>query len=249
MQLNELMHEMRNSLTIAKANLEAFIDGKLAPTPQRLDGILQALTQLESMLDDLRVIGPLVEASDQRRQINICQLLEREYGAIEASARAKDIRVDITRCAVAADQCRHFFGDPVRIGQIVKNVLLNAVRYTRPHGSLSIDCSRRADHLEIQIADNGPGIDPAEAHKVFEPGFRGSAAAATAEHGSGYGLSVVKRLVEEQGGRVTVDDVPDSPHGARFTIRLPGSLELPADAACAGCRDAALDDRNPAHRS
>jgi len=240
MQLNELMHEMRNALAVAKANLEAFVDGKLAPTPQRLDGVLQALAQLESMLDDLRVIGPTVEATDQRRQINICQLLEREYGAIEANAHAKDITVDITRCAMASDQCRHFFGDPVRISQIVKNVLLNAVRYTPLHGSLSIDCSRRANQLEIRIDDSGPGVDPAETGKVFDSGFRGSAAASSDQPGSGFGLALVKRLVEEQGGRVTIGEAAGL-GGARFTVRLPGRLELPDGASCAACHEALLD--------
>jgi len=230
-QLDELMHEMRNALTVAKANLEAFIDGKLAPTPQRLDAVLQALSQLESMLEDLRIIGPVVGESARMQSIDVCTLLEREFQAIDASARAKDISLQVTRCAVAAPECRHFLADPLRVGQIVKNVLLNAVRYTPAGGVISIDCSRRADELAITISDSGPGINPSEAQRLFEPGFRGSAAAHVP--GSGHGLALVKRFVEGQGGTVSVSS--ENGHGAIFTVRLPGSIAGPTTASCETC--------------
>lgn len=229
-EVDELIHEMRNELAVASANLEALVDGKLDPTRERLLAIIQALSQLDALIEDLRVLSPDVQMQARPSYINVCELLNREYEAIDAVARAKNITVSIDRCPVPAAGCTHFYGDPTRIGQIAKNILLNAVRYTPKGGSISIECSRRAGQLEVRISDGGPGIKEEEAPHVFQSGFRGSAAEGAA--GSGYGLAVVKQLVEAHGGSVSSSAA--TPQGATFTVRLPGT---PKDGdLCTNCR-------------
>lgn len=228
--LDELMHEIRNELAVVQANVEAFIDRKLDPTPQRLSGMLEAIVQLTSLLDEVQALGKSDQLATQSSLINVCALLEREYASIEGIARAKDITLTVNRCPVTAEECKQFYGDPTRIGQIVKNLLLNAVRYTPRGAMIAIDCARRADQLQVTITDSGPGIDTGEVRKIFEDGFRGSASAQTS--GSGHGLALVKRFVEAQGGEVFVADA--LPHGAAFTVRLPGKLEHAGD-ACSAC--------------
>jgi two-component system, OmpR family, sensor histidine kinase BaeS len=229
-QVDALIHEMRNALAVARANLEGLVDGKLAPTPERLLGIIQALNQLDGLVEDLRVLGPEAEMVSHPVLINVCELLDREYAAVEALARAKDIRVSVRRCATQNPQCAQFMGDPVRIGQVVKNVLLNAIRYTPAGGSIAIDCGHPGDELEIRIADSGPGVKPQEAGAVFKTGYRGVAAAG--KMGSGHGLAIVKQLVEEHGGSVSV--ACDDGAGATFTVKLPGTV--PGDLQCEVCR-------------
>jgi signal transduction histidine kinase len=236
--LRELIHEMRNELAVARANLEGLVDGKLAPTRDRLLGIIQALAQLDALVDDVNAQQPAVAEVQQSMHFNVCDLLDREFRSMDAVARMRDVTVEIERCQVPADECLHFFGNPARIGQIVKNVLLNAIRYAPRGGSVSVDCSRHADQMQVRIADTGPGIPEAERERVFEPGFRGAASAGTP--GTGYGLAVVKRLVEQQGGSITASSV--TPHGAVFTVRLPGTG--PDDDLCANCR-VALSTRRP----
>ncbi len=228
-QVNELIHEMRNELAVAKANLEGLIDGKLAPSRERLLGILQALSQLDSLIEDLRVINPNAQMSLHPILIDVCELLDREYAAIDALARAKDITVSIHRCAVRSERCAQFYGDPARIGQIVKNILLNAVHYTPSGGTVSVDCDHPSDQLEVRISDSGPGIREGEINELFEAGFRGSASAHT--DGSGHGLAIVKQIVEAHGGVVTA--AAASAHGASFTVRLPGVA--PAGERCETC--------------
>lgn len=230
-QLAELIHEMRNELAVAKANLEGLIDGKFAPTPERLLGILQALSQLDSLIDDLGDIGPKVQMSLHPTLMNVCELLDHEYAAIEAVARAKDIKVSIHRCAMPSARCAQFYGDPARIGQIVKNILLNAVRYTPRGGTVSVDCDHPGDQLQVRISDSGPGIRESEVNEVFEAGVRGLASADT--DGSGYGLAIVKQLVEAHGGLVTA--AASSSHGASFTVRLPGVA--PTHEGCETCSE------------
>jgi signal transduction histidine kinase len=215
---SELIHEMRNQLAVLKANLEAFIDGKLTPSPQRLQSMLQTLDHLEGLIKNLRANpAEFVEAAGFA-EINVCTLLEREYAAIEAVAAEKDIKLSIFRCPHPNAACQRFYGDPVRIGQMVTNVLLNAVRYTPPGGTIAVDCRRRADELQITIKDSGAGVSPADAPHIFEAGFRGEAGIGS--EGSGLGLSLVKRLVEDHSGSVTLGET--SERGATFVLRLPG---------------------------
>jgi len=226
----ELVHEMRNELAVARANLEGLVDGKLAPTKERLQGILQALAQLEALIQDIRDYPNAAGMPSRTAEINVCALLEREYRSLEPVARARGVSVSVDRCPVPAQQCLHFYGDPTRIGQIVKNLLINAIRYTPRGGAVSVECARRDGQLEVRVADTGPGIPQSEREKVFEPGFRGAASAGTP--GGGFGLAVVKQLVDEHGGTIALTGA--KPHGAVFTVRLPGTMAGAPD-SCAGC--------------
>jgi two-component system sensor histidine kinase BaeS len=229
--MRELVHEMRNELAVVRANLEALIDGKFAPTPERLSSIIQAVGQLEALVADLTSAEQEVAMPVRPAVINVCELLDREYHSIEGIAHERGVSVSIDRCPHPSAQCEQFYGDATRIGQIVKNILLNAVRYTPKGGSVSVDCKRRADQLEVRIADTGPGIAADEREKVFWPGFRSAGASDT--NGSGFGLALVKQFVEAQGGTITVSET--APHGATFAVRLPGVL--PSDARqCGDCR-------------
>jgi signal transduction histidine kinase len=214
---------MRNHLAIAVANIEAFIDGKLEPTPGRLAAVLQALQELDVLMND---IGPEERpARAEPRTIDLCALLKSDLTSIEAAAEEKGVRLDCTRCNGAHDECRSFTGDPVRIGQIVKNVLLNAIHYTPAGRLVSVDCSRGAGELRFSVSDQGPGVPQPEQERIFEAGYRGTASAGTS--GSGLGLSIARQLAEEHGG--TVDVSSDGQTGTTFTIRLPGAAPAAAD--------------------
>jgi len=218
--LDELIHDIRNRLTVARANVEAFIDGKLEPTGERLASVLRSLEQAGVMLERIRSAPAVPETTMQPAEIDICGLLDAEYPAIDALAREKGVRFSVCRCPVKSPDCERFIADPVRIGQIVNNVLMNAVRYTPTGGIVSVDCSRKAGHLELSVSDSGPGVSEDERVKVFDRGFRGAASAGTSGHG--YGLAISRAFVEAHGGTIAVSSSAEN--GARFTIRLPGTV-------------------------
>ena len=228
-ETSELVHEMRNQLTIARANIEAFIDGKLIPTTERLESLVLSLQHLDAMLTTLksRTSG---DAAQRMSRFDICTLLNGSFRSFEALAAEKGISLSVDRCPVVAGECLQFWGDPVAVTQIVDNLLINAVRYTSRGGTISVQCSRRAGELEVDVSDTGAGITPDEAPKIFSPGFRGSAAGD--DGGSGIGLAVVKRSVEAHGGTV---EFRSTARGTTFVVRLPGVPELPAAAHAARC--------------
>ena len=236
-QLQELVHDIRNRLSVARANIEAFVDGKLAPSTDRLKSVLQTLDQLNDLLEHVRTSETSVEAVMKPREVDICEILDREYIAAEAVAAAKGISFVVARCAAKAQECGRFFGDPVRIGQIVSNVLTNAIKFTPPGGSVLVGCSRRADQLEISVKDSGPGIADGEGDRIFERGVRGSASKGSA--GSGFGLAIAKEFVEAHGGSISAS--PRNNGGAHFVVSLPGTVFAIEGGAPTRCERCAAD--------
>jgi two-component system sensor histidine kinase BaeS len=231
---HDLVHDIRNRLSVARANIEAFIDGKLTPNAARLNSVLQTLDQLNELLERLKSGQAEVDTLMRPTEVDVCELLDKEYIAAEAAASEKGVSFVVARCAAKAQECGRFFGDPVRIGQIVSNVLSNAIKFTPTGGAVFIDCSRRADQLEISVTDSGPGVAAVDGDRIFDRGMRGSAAKDS--EGSGYGLAIAKKFVEAHGG--TISSSPGAVGGARFVVSLPGTL-FPIDettpSRCARC--------------
>jgi two-component system sensor histidine kinase BaeS len=219
--VRRVVHEIRNHLAVAIANVEAFRDGVLEPSPKRLAAVLQALGEVETLL---RELTPGQMSSEpalamHRRTINVCDIIANEVLAFEAIATEHAIAFGVQQCTAHEPACSNFAGDPVRIAEIVNNVVSNAIRYTPPGGRIDVDCRPSGGTLTLTVTDGGPGVRSDELGKIFEAGFRGAASAGTT--GSGQGLALVKRFVEEHGGTVEVANVAD--RGARFTVRLPGT--------------------------
>jgi two-component system nitrogen regulation sensor histidine kinase NtrY len=105
--------------------------------------------------------------------------------------------------------------DPEQIRRVLINLIDNAVEATGRRGAIAIEAHRApADAMvRIVVADNGPGIPPAERDKLFLPYY------STKQRGSGLGLAIVRRIVSEHGGRIDVTD--NVPSGTRFAIELP----------------------------
>jgi two-component system sensor histidine kinase BaeS len=237
--LPELVHDIRNRLSIARATIEAFLDGKLAPTTDRLTSVLQTLDQLNDLLEHVKSSGVSEDATFKPVEVDVCELLKREYAAAETVATAKGVEFAVARCALKAQECGRFIGDPVRIGQIVSNVLTNAIKFTPAGGAVLVGCSREADQLEISVRDSGPGLAHGESDMIFERGVRGSASRVSG--GSGFGLAIAKEFVEAHGGSITATNAESG--GARFVLRLPGTVLAIADGATAHCTRCASDPR------
>jgi len=210
---------MRNHLAVATSNIEAFLDGKLEPTEARLAAVLHALAEVDVLINDLPRAETARPMELHGQSIDVCGLIANESTAMEAFASERGVHFQVERCACVDAACKNFYGDPQRIGQVVTNVLTNAIRYTPRGGRVGVVCRREGGCLEFTVNDDGPGIAADDLPRIFEPGFRGKSAGE--HHGSGLGLSLVKEFVERQGGSVAVSSTPLS--GATFTVRLPGT--------------------------
>jgi len=221
--VRRVLHEIRNHLAVAIANVEAFRDGVLEPSPKRLAAVLQALGEVDVLLRELSPGKPLSRPvlASRARSINVCDVIGNEVLAFEAAAAEHEITFCVEQCTTHSAACLNFDGDPVRVAEIVNNVVSNAIRYTPRGGRIDVDCRPARNALTLTVTDGGPGVRSDEIVRIFEAGFRGAASAET--DGSGEGLALVKRFVEEHGGTIEVENIAD--RGARFTVRLPGPLE------------------------
>jgi signal transduction histidine kinase len=165
--------------------------------------------------------------------VDICQLIQNELIAIEASAAAAEIDLRFEHCTTKHAGCAAFVCDRGQVIQLVKNLLLNALKYTPPGGFVDVDCHREPGVIALSVSDDGPGVRPEEREAIFRDGVRGSASNETS--GSGVGLTVVKRIVDAHGGSVSVDR--SELGGAHFMVRLPGKI-VGAVGSCAACEDA-----------
>ncbi|MRW88679.1 response regulator [Duganella sp. FT80W] len=143
--------------------------------------------------------------------------------SVRPAAEAKQIRIekDFARAPGMVA------GDANRLQQILWNLLSNALKFTPPGGTVTVGVRREGEQVAISVRDSGIGIAPAFLHHVFER-FRQADATTTRRHGGlGLGLSIVKHLVEQHGGTISVTSAGEN-HGACFTLRLPRNHALMA---------------------
>jgi signal transduction histidine kinase len=217
--VKRVVHELRNHLAIAVANVEAIRDGVLDPSPRRLDAVLHALETVELLLRDLTpaALAAVALLPTHMRRFAVDDLIATEVRGFEAAATGRVIAFTMHRCDAHGTACFALTGDPVRIGEIVNNIITNAVRYTPRGGRIDVDCRRTDASLVLTVTDDGPGVRLDETEKIFAAGIRGSASVGTI--GTGSGLALVRRFVVEHGGSIAVSNVPA--RGARFTVTLP----------------------------
>ena len=174
---------------------------------ERLDWLAQNLLDL-SKLDSGLVLLDL-------RPDDIRSTVEQAVEQAEAAARRRGIEL-VVRLPEHPLRIRH---DPVRVGQVVANLVGNAVKFTARGGHIAVDVGPAPEGVRIVVTDTGVGIDASELPHIFERFYRGTRANEARGSGSGLGLAIVKSIVEMHGGTVSVESRLNA--GSTFTVLLP----------------------------
>ena len=215
-QRRELMadvaHELRTPLSIAQGRLEGLIDGVYPLDAAQLEPLLDETRVLARLVEDLRTLanaesGVLTLA---REPTDVGMLVRDAVAAVDGEARQRGTTVAVREAAAlpAVDI------DPVRIRQVVVNLLANAVRHGGDRGSVSIDVGVVDGALRIAVADPGPGLSPGELSRIFDRFYKGRASS-----GSGLGLTIARRLVEAHGGQIRAES--QAGRGTVITVVIP----------------------------
>ncbi len=207
-------HELRTPLTVIRSAAENLRDA-VVTEPEHASRYGALIHDEARRLSDF-VEGALTLAGAdppaRRAPVELLPLVER---AVERS-RSPSADSPAVRIEAAADAPR-VLADPDALEQALENLLANALKYSGNTGEIGVRVQRgHAGQVDVTVWDQGPGIPPDERERAFEPFFRGRAARASQAPGSGLGLAVVRRLVEAQGGRVSVT----SANGCAFTLHL-----------------------------
>jgi PAS domain S-box-containing protein len=225
--VSTVSHELRTPLTSIQNALDIVRGGKagpLAPDQRRfLDMARRNQQRLAGIIDDLLDLSKL-EAGGldyHFREVEPAGLLAEVREAFEPQAEAARVRLAVETAAAPAPPV---LADPVRVTQILTNLVGNALKFTPPGGRVSLSARVSGDWLELSVADTGSGILPDDQRRVFEPFFQGSDQdpLTRTARGTGLGLAISRELARAHGGEVVVASVPGE--GSRFTLRLPADL-------------------------
>jgi signal transduction histidine kinase len=206
--LLDVSHEMRSPLTRVKVALEFLPDGKAK------ESIACDVAEMEKMINEILETARMLHLSGKLKlkQIFLADLLKEVLPEFES--QSPGVQADDLPSGVAIRI------DPEQIKTVFKNILSNAIKYSRPDSDpVRIFVKSRLPHIAVQIADKGIGIPQDELRFIFEPFYRVDKSRAKDTGGYGLGLSLCKTIMEAHGGRIEVESEPDV--GTTVTLFFP----------------------------
>ena len=225
-----LGHELRNPLAPILTALQLIQlrgDAGLERERRIIERQAQHLVRLvDDLLDVSRIARGVIELRKER--IELAELVAKtiEMAGPLLEKRRHHVTVDVPQTGLAIE------ADPARFGQVLMNLLGNAVKFTETGGRITVHGWREGDEVCVRVADNGIGIDPAMLSAVFDMFAQDQQTIARSQGGLGLGLTIVRSLVALHGGSVTATSQGRG-LGAEFTVRVPASTTPAAPAAAA----------------
>ncbi len=223
--LSAVVHELGRPLGAIKAAAQVMgqHETESETVVELSSGIDDQVDQLRRLLDDLALL-----ARNDMRNLAL-DLVPTDVGAlVREECRRYDPRImqkEIELLTSIAPDTTLPAADPMRLGQIVGNLLDNAIKYTPHGGQIRVDVRSEPDAVELTIEDSGPGIDPSEQERIFDFLYR-SPRQERVREGMGIGLALSRRLAEAQGGTLTAHNRAAGT-GARFLLSLTRKLAEP----------------------
>jgi len=223
----DVAHELRAPISVLQGNLWAIMNDAYPLEKAEISRLYDETRLLSRLVEDLRELA-LADAG--QLHLNLCptdvaQVIRHTVDNLYLAAEVQEVILS-TRLP---DDPAPVQADPDRVAQVLRNLLVNALRHTPPGGSVAVSASSKIETLEIAIADTGEGIAPEDISHVFERFWRADPARARsragaeerlAGGGTGLGLSVAQSLVRAHGGRIWVESTPGEGTVFRFTLPL-----------------------------
>lgn len=214
-------HEMRTPLAAIRGFVDTLRRRRSTMDEEQVDEFLEVIAsqadRLTRLVDDLLVLagleaGGIVVTPEPVLLVPFLETLIRdEPGG------------DRVRLSVSAEAPATIETDPLRLHQIVANLLANALKYSSQDRTVSLVAVADGDDVVLDVADSGPGISADDLPRIFEPYYRTAGGRAAAD-GAGLGLSITRRLAEALGGHLTASSVVGE--GSVFRVRLPARARV-----------------------
>lgn len=216
----DIAHELRTPLAVQRANLEALQDGVYAMAPENLAPILEQNHLLARLVDDLRMLA-LADAGQLRLEYvptDLSELARRVVEQYQMQAQVHQIDLSL-QGAEQGKGAGLLTIDPMRIEQVLSNLISNALRHTPDGGSICVGLSSTANQVFVTVHDSGGGIPADALPHIFERFYRADRSRSRAEGGSGLGLAIARHLAQAHGGSLVAENHAQG--GAVFTLSLP----------------------------
>ena len=214
--IGDVAHELRTPIASVRGYVEGLEAGVFTPGPDAWRVLGEQTERLGRLVDDLATLWR-AESTDLRLEVGPVDAETavedaRERHLVAAAARSTTLSLDVEPVWVVADA--------VRLAQVLDNLVSNAIRYGHDGGTVTLRLRAEGRAGTISVRDDGPGLAPAEAARVFDRFYRVDASRSRAGGGSGLGLAITRSLTEAMGGAVAASS-PGPGMGATFTVRLP----------------------------
>ena len=219
-------HELRTPLTSIRGYLELVMDdAKQLPTETReyLEVVGRNADRLLHLVGDLLLVAQAEagKLSFDWISVELVPLVAQCVQAAQPAAEAAGVELRFT-----SEASEPIVGDPARIGQLLDNLISNAIKFTPVGGYVDVLVDAAARSAVIEVRDTGHGIAPEDQEQLFERFFRTQSATDKAIAGTGLGLSIAKAIVDAHQGSISVDSAVH--HGTTFRVELPAK-RLPVD--------------------
>jgi len=207
--LADVGHELRTPLTVIQGELEAMADGVHPFSPEQIEVLLDETRLLARLIDDLRVLS-LSEGGELKLDIESIEAGTLVADAI-ASYQALAARSNITLTATA--DTGSLLADPLRLHEVLANVIANAIRHTPAGGTVAVTATSFPTGWMFLVSDTGTGIPAEQLPLIFERFAKGADS-----HGTGLGLSIARELVRAHGGEMKASSIVGQGTTIEFSI-------------------------------
>ena len=209
--LADVAHELRTPLSVIRGTVEGMLDGVYPADDSHLSLVLEETAVMARLLDDLQTLSTAEAGVLELHRERVDPLALAQDAA--AAFRARADRAGVALECRAPGPVPEVEVDPVRIGEVLANLLTNAIRHTPPGGMVRVVVEPDPAGVATSVADTGPGIDPRDLPHVFDRFVKSADSG-----GAGLGLAIARSLVEAHGGRITAASVPGQGTTMRFVL-------------------------------
>ncbi len=203
--ISNISHDLKTPITSIKGYVEGIMDG-VADTPEKMERYIRTIYNKTNDMDKLINELTLYAGIDTNRipynfhRINVAEYFDDCVEEVGLDLESKGIRLNYSNIT---DPSTCIIADPEQMKRVINNIISNSVKYIeKADGVIDIRILDEVDSIRIEIEDNGRGIAPRDLSKIFERFYRTDSSRNSSQGGSGIGLSIVKKIVEDHGGYI-----------------------------------------------
>jgi len=216
-----ISHELKTPIFAAQGFIHTLLDGAVEDENVRdkfLEKAARSLDNLNVLVQDLLTLSRM-ESGDIKMQyshFDLYQLTHEIFEQLEELAEAKRVKLKFDKHQIPKAMT---YADRNRIGQVMTNLIDNAIKYGNEEGKVIVEIESEKDNLIVLVRDDGPGIEPEHLKRIFERFYRVEKSRSKDSGGTGLGLAITKHIVEAHGSKISVTSKPGK--GTQFRFKLP----------------------------
>ena len=221
--ISNISHDLKTPITAIKGYVEGIMDG-VADTPEKMDRYIKTIynnkaNEMDLLINELTLYSKI---DTNRIPYNFTTISAKDYFGdcgedLHMELESKGI--EFTYCNTMEEDCKVIV-DPEQLRRVINNIVSNSVKYMdKPNGKVTMEVKDVGDFIQVELGDNGKGIAAKDLPYIFDRFYRTDASRNSSKGGSGIGLSIVKKIVEEHGGNIWATSEEGAGTTMYFVIR------------------------------